>query len=119
MIKTVRTSSAHWEVETLPDGSLGNLNLVECRRLMPVTIEDGLIVRDKDACLDVREFRGQMRNNYREIVFTIVMAQGNINDHLSQLECVRIVAMQSSVVRALFAAGWMLTLVWEVAGDEF
>jgi hypothetical protein len=114
-VKTVTTSSATWRVETLPDGSMGNVELVECKRVrLPtnVTIEDGLIVRDPSIAMGGYEFKGQLVGGFREIIFTIVSRVDGVHSATA-------VAKQSPIVKALINAGWVLRDVWRVQGNEF
>jgi hypothetical protein len=118
-VKTVTTSSATWRVETLPDGSMGNVELVECKLVrLPrnVTIEDSLIVRDPSVAMGGYEFKGQLiefgKGARSEILFSIVSKENSVDDAIA-------VARQSPVVKALITADWFLRDVWRVQPDEF
>jgi hypothetical protein len=112
-VKTVTTTSATWRMETLPGGSMGSVEVVECKRLpRNMTIEDGLIVRDPSVAMGGYEFKGQLVRGGVEILFTIVSRVNGVNSAIS-------VARQSPVVKALIQAGWVLREVWRVQGDEF
>jgi hypothetical protein len=114
MIGTVIGGQAVYQVETLPDGSMGNLSIAvdPGAELNRIAIEDGLIVRDPAVAIGGYEFKGQLVRGDAEILFTIVSRVNGVNSAMS-------VARQSPVVKALIDADWIFHSVWRVQGDEF
>jgi hypothetical protein len=111
MFNTYVGSGAVYQVESLPDGSMGGLSIAvdpdaHYRRIV---IDDGLIVRDPFAPMDAAEYMGFLCKGFDDIKFAIVCAsKGEF--------FAATVARRSPIVKALTDAGWVLHSVHHIQG---
>lgn len=113
---SVTTTSGIYSVETLADGSMGDLRTTPSPRgfFSRIAIEDGLIVADPMLGAARVEWRGQLvcLDIGEEIEFTIVAASDRIEDAFHVLRC-------HPLVRSLVNAGWLVLCPWLVGSEEF